>query len=226
MQAPSKTTPTAVCFRLSLYHRKMLERFAEHQALLARIGTAESQYRSTHDDYESAVLALVETRVRVRIADYFADQRAKLLELAARGADGGRAGPITKKLFPEGLRTIVQPVGPSEVTELRKLEVRLNNAGGPLAAEHLPALVKVREEYEAALAERHDGLARVGAKRELRNAAKGIWLDMYSRNQGAVREAYPRDKAMQNLFFDDFRGRAAAPPDEDVGAPAPAPTPA
>jgi hypothetical protein len=107
----------------SRYCSKMLERFAEHQALLARIGTAESQYRSTHGDYESAVLALVETRVRVRIADYFADQRAKLLELAARGADGGRAGPITKKLFPEGLRTIVQPVGPSEVTELRRVDI-------------------------------------------------------------------------------------------------------
>lgn len=93
------------------------------------------------------------------------------------------------------------------MVELRHLEDRLKALGGPIAAEHLGPLEEVRIKYEAALAMRRNALIDLGlgAKRQLRNLAREVWVEAYVANQGAVREAYPRDRRMQDLFFDDVR---------------------
>ena len=73
-----------------------------------------------------------------------------------------------------------------------------------------PEMFKVAARYQAGMD--------LGAKRELRNMARRVFLDAYAQNQAAIKEAYPRDRTMQDLFFDDVRDRAT--PAETAPAPA------
>lgn len=217
MQMPDRRTPTTVCLRLSAFHRLVLGRFTQHQRLATRVDQAERQLRTAQDTFLAALEALVEPRAKVHVIDYFSDQRVTLLHLGAKTADSGRDGPTVEALFPQGKTVVVEPIGKAQVDEVRKLEARLAALGGALAAEHLQPLQNLRTEYEAALADRNTRLTDLGGKRQLRDAAKRVWLDAYAANQGAVKESYPRDRRLQDLFFDDFRAsrRVAAEDGED-----------
>jgi len=217
MQAPSFKTPVRDCIRCSIYHRTMLAKLGDQGRLLKRIDPAEAQLVRAQAEYEEAVMKTHEPRVGVRLADYFADSRVTLVYLDAVKSDGGKPGPTTQTLFPNGRAVIIDPIGVAEITEIRHLETRLQEHGGPIASEHLKPLRKVRVEYEGAVAARDAASASVARKRELRNIAKHKWITAYLQNQGAIREAFPHDRSKQELCFDALRPRRA--PSETVVAP-------
>lgn len=215
MQAPTVKTPVDDLLRLGIYHRLVLARFPEHKRLTVRCEKAEKQLEEQQKKYAEAVRALIQPRAAVKIVDFFTDRYVNMIHLAAKLADGGREGAVTRSLFPDGKAGIVEPVGASEITEVVHLETRLEKHGGPLSAEHLEPLRKLRKEYEAAVAARLAAMKEAGAQRELRNAARRVYVEAYVANQGAIKEAYPNDRRMQDLFFDDVREARDAGGDEE-----------
>jgi hypothetical protein len=73
--------------------------------------------------------------------------------------------------------------------------------------------VALREQYETALNARKSGMETTGALRAARNLAKEDFLDVYAAVAHRVRAAYPRDRRMHDLFFDNVR---SSPELEDV----------
>lgn len=63
----------------------------------------------------------------------------------------------------------------------------------------------VRTEYETALTDRKEAMIAAAAKRAVRNAVKGDFLDPFASIGGAVREIFPRDRKRQDIFFDVLR---------------------
>lgn len=218
MQAPNLRTPVDDLIRLGIYHRLVLARFPEHKRLVTRAEKAEKQLEEQQKKYEAAVRALIQPRAAVKVIDFFTDRYVNVIHLAAKVADGGRDGATTRALFPDGKAAIVEPIGASEITEVTHLETRLEALGGPLSAEHLAPLRKLRKEYEEAVAARLTAMKEAGAQRELRNAARRVFVEAYVANQGAIKEAYPNDRRMQDLFFDDLRDAREAAEEEPAPA--------
>lgn len=216
MQAPNLRTPVDDLIRLSIYHRLVLGRFPELKRLSTRAEKAEKQLEEQQKKYEAAVRALIQPRAAVKVIDFFTDRYVNVIHLAAKVADGGREGATTRTLFPDGKAVIIEPIGSTEIIHL---ETRIETLGGPLAAEHLAPLRKLRKEYEEAVATRLQAMKDAGAQRELRNAARRVFVEAYVANQGAIKEAYPNDRRMQDLFFDDLRDARDTADEEPAPAP-------
>ncbi len=66
-------------------------------------------------------------------------------------------------------------------------------------------IVEVRTRYETALRNRTTALNFASSKRALRDAAKEDFLDTYARVASAIKGLFPRDRVMQDIFFEDVR---------------------
>ncbi len=74
----------------------------------------------------------------------------------------------------------------------------------------------LREKYDGALENRRAAGQNSRDKRAARNAAKESFIMTYVEVMALVEAAFPRDKVMQDLFFDEVRTKsAAAIADED-----------
>lgn len=63
----------------------------------------------------------------------------------------------------------------------------------------------------------------LGIARANEDGARETFVSSYDSNAGAIRQMFPRNRARQNLYFDQFRGGASA--SEDSGEPEAAPGP-
>jgi len=109
-------------------------------------------------------------------------------------------------------------VGDSQVKAMADLEGRLASAENlwPEAAGEKADVAQHREAYAAALKHRGDVGQSARNKRALRDAAKEAFITKYAEIASRVEAEFPRDSAMQDLFFDEVRAKSAlAEADED-----------
>jgi hypothetical protein len=242
LQIPTPKTPVSKCIALGLYAQSMLGLFPANPALTAlstTIGAATSALTAAQNAYAEAVIALVVPRVLVRYADYSSDMAVRASQRAAETADGIKGGKIGGAVFPGGVTPIVRPVGATQVTEMRALEGRLEAAITlwPGAGAEKAKITDERTKYEAALTARRTALEKSADLRAKRDAAKEDFLDVYAATASRVKAEFPRNRAMQDLFFDkvsdavvaeetsDEPDAADEPGDGGAAAPAtPAPT--
>ena len=224
MQHPDRTTPVDRCDGASRYAENAMAQFIEAfeppadevlqlRAQIALLLSGRTTLMLKQSDYRTAVLDCIGPRVAVTLVDLRADSVARS---AKRSAD--EAGKdVSAMVFPEGVTPIVKPVGQSEVGELIKLEARVLAAASrwsEAAAIH-ERIVQVRTRYEAALTQRTTALNAAASKRALRDAAKEDFLDNFAKVASAIKGLYPRDKALQDIFFEDVR-RSGGEDDEVV----------
>ena len=232
MQLPSANTPVATCGDLSVFTWSMLAKFPERVALTG-LGTkvlgAADALLAAEQAYKAGSRALVTARVGVRHADLMADQGVRLTLKAVQLADGQSGKKVTPQLFPNGVTPIVRPIGSAEVAELRDLEGRLDALSGAWAdaASEKAKIVALRTTYEAAIGTRRNAQQSLSDLRAARDAAREDFLDVYAEVAARVKAEFPRDRVMQDLFFDTVRVDHAADTSdaEPVPAPEPAPTP-
>jgi hypothetical protein len=224
MQVPDRKTPVTRCESLSRYAESALLQYiesfdptAEEQAQLRanidQLFTARTGLATKQADYRTAVLDCITPRVAVAIVDLRADG---VTRSAKRAAD--EAGKdVAAMVFPEGVTPIVKLFGQSEVDSLIALEGRIAAAAGRWseAAAMQTRIIEARTRYEAALANRTTALNLAASKRALRNSAKEDFLDTYAKVASAIKGLFPRDKTLQDVFFDEVRSAGSEGDGED-----------
>ena len=224
MQHPDRNTPVSRCESASRYAESAILQYVEAfeppaevadllRAQAAALLAGRVSLTTKQADYRTAVLDCIPSRVAVAIVDLRADGFTRS---AKRAAD--EAGKdVAAMVFPEGVTPIVKLFGQSEVDSLIALEGRIAAAAGRWseAAATQARIVEARTRYEAALANRTTALNLATSKRALRNSAKEDFLDTYARVASAIKGLFPRDKTLQDVFFDEVRSAGSEGDGED-----------
>jgi hypothetical protein len=93
----------------------------------------------------------------------------------------------------------------------------------PDAAAEKAKIVTARKAYEAALSARRDALQNTSNARTARDLTKEDFLSVYAEIAARVKAEYPRDRKMQDLFFDDVSAAGQdVPADEPTAGTPPA----
>jgi hypothetical protein len=179
-------------------------------SLATKLEGAASGLATAQVAYEVAVKAILPTRVDVKYENYVSDRRVRLCQQKAEMADGKRGGQIASLVYPEGSATIVRLVGASQVQAMRDLEGRLAAAEAfwTEATSEKADIEKHRVSYQAALDSRQAAGQKARDLRAARDAAKEKFLTTYAEVVSRIGAEFPRDKAMQELFFDEVRTKS------------------
>jgi hypothetical protein len=214
MQNPTMKTSVSKCLELATYAIRMFGKFptnAALTALAAELATAKSSLASAQQTYEIAIDEILPARVDVKYENHRSDRRIRQTQQKAELADGKKNGRISALVFPDGSTPITRLQGDSQIQAMADLEGRLDSATGlwPDAAIEKSEIVNHRQAYANALKSRNDIGQNVRNKRALRNAAKEAFITKYTEITSRVAAEFPRDDAMQDLFFDDVRSKSA-----------------
>ncbi len=189
------------------------------EALTAALETAASGRKALRKP-------LVKARVALRLANYLADQEIRSCGKAAEIADGGRRGPVFDALFPEGVGPVVAPAGARQIKPTEKLLERLthskNAAVIAFAQQWQPKLAAALAKLQAA-ADGHEAARKADAAAFVQETAlREEHAHTVDKLMGAVRAAFPRDRAKQDLVFPVVDDASSAAEPEEPDAPDPA----
>lgn len=225
MQTPSSKTPIFRCLAVTRYSARMLGKFATNQALTAlglQMTAAADALDAANTAYEDSKVAIIQTRVDVKYADFVSDTEVGNLLLRATLADGKPKGPIYQILAPEGKTPLVRPFGQKQVDALADLEGRINATAG-IWADHVKEAAVVhalRTDYETALAARDAAWQKAKNLRVARNVARDQFVTTYLHITLEVKQLFPKDERMQDLYFDVVERDANEPDADPAAAPA------
>jgi hypothetical protein len=214
MQTPDKTTPVSKCLELAPYATRMLGKFPGNVRLnsaRAKLQASANALENAQNDYEAAVKSILPARVDVRYENYVSDRRIRLTQQKIEIADGRRRGPIAELVLPNGSAPIVRLVGASQVAAMIDLEGRLAASAvfyADAAAEQA-AIEEHRQRYQAALDGRDNAGRLARNLRAVRDATRAQFVLDYAQVTTLVKTEFPRDRFMQDLFFDDVRSKSA-----------------
>lgn len=221
MELPGSKTPIGKSLKLGRYTARMLGKFPQSAvltALAAKMSAATSTLDAKQTAYAAAILAIVDHRVDVRHADWRADAGVRKALRVAELADGGEAGgPFASHLFPGGITPIIKPVGDTQIVAMSDLEGRyegLKDRWDAALAEKA-TIEALRVDYETALKGRRQAGLTAGARRAERDLAKEDFLDVIAAIAGAIKQEHPRNRPLQDLFFDEVSAKAAGSSDDD-----------
>lgn len=215
MQKPTKKTPDSKCFDLTVHAVRMFGKFPDNKVLTdlgSKLAAAGQAFEDAHDKHFEAVKAILPTRVDVKFENLTSDRRIRLTQQKAEMVDGKKAGKIGLQAFPEGSTPIVRLVGESQVKEMTRLVGQLEALAPlwPEAVSESQAIAQCRDSYAKALEGRTQAGKNATALRAVRNVAKEMFLTTYAEVVSRVEAEFPRDSAMQELFFDDVRSASTA----------------
>ena len=235
MQTPDKKTPVPKNHDLAAYSARMLGKFTANPVLMelaARMLAAGEGLAASQRVYKEAVLAILPARVDVKYENFVSDQRIRRTLKKAELADDRANGPIVTAVFPNGANAIIRLQGKSQVEAMVDLEGNLDAAKAlwPDAVNEMAEVREYRERYDAAILGRRAAGQAARNLRVERDAERARFLMTYAEIASRVQAEFPRDKAMQDLFFDDVRTRSTAEqaegdedvPEDDAAAPPPA----
>lgn len=214
MQTPSMDTPVSKCVELATYAVRMFGKFSTNvvlAGLAADMTAVKNHLVATQNDYEAAVQDILPARVDVKYENYVSDRRISQTRQKAEMADGKKGGRILTSVFPDGSKPITRLLGDSQITAMANLEGRLEAAVSlwPEAAAEKADIARHRESYQTALRRRDAVGQNVRDKRALRTAAKQAFILKYVEITNRVKAEFPGDDALQDLFFDEVRGKSA-----------------
>lgn len=218
MQVPGSQTPITRCLTLGAFAGQMLGKFPENTRLVElsqRMFEGVDTLRAAEQNVAARLQALLLARVDLGYADYDSDQATRSSKKRAEIADGVAGGHIVSRVFPDGIANITRRFGESQIVAMRTIETRLDNARSiwPEAGDELTRLQSSRERYETALAARNQAQQDVRDARDARNATRERFIDLYVEITNRVKAEFPRNRVLQDLFFDQVRTRPT-PADE------------
>ncbi|MEP7125517.1 MAG: hypothetical protein ABJE95_31580 [Byssovorax sp.] len=201
----------------------MLSKFPQNPTLAQlaiKMDTAGAVLDDVQTKYITAVKSIIRARVDVKFADWSADNVVRVAMRAAEMADGKVGGPIASKLFPSGITPIIKPIGATQVQEMHDLEgwYDVVLAIWPDAAVEKSKVVAARKVDEDALNARRDALQNASNARTARDLTKEDFLSVYAEIGARVKAEYPRERKMQDLFFDDVSSAGQDTPADEPSA--------
>ena len=150
---------------------------------------------------------MIVPRVGVRFAENAMEKVIRQVALQAHGSDNNATGgPAFKALFPNGLDAELRPIGPSQVAAAVALRERLNTqpAAAKVKAQVMDDFGKALAVFKAAIDARQAGDTKVSQARATESGARERFVFAYDSNIGAIRQLFPRDRAQQDLHFDEI----------------------
>lgn len=224
MQLPSEKTPVSKCIDLAQHAGRMLGKFTANAALVdlaVRMQAAGGALLDAQQAYEAAVRAILPTRVDVKYIDFVADRLVQRVQRRAELADDRKGGVIATQVLPKGASAVTRLRGASQVKAMIDLEgdIKAVQSRWPEAVDVLAEVTQHRQQYQTALEGRRAAGQAAHDLRAERNAEKLRFLSTYAEIASLVKAQFPRDKQMQELFFDEVRTRSAgqiAESDDDL----------
>lgn len=222
MQTPNSKTPIPRCLALAHYAAWMLGKFASNSDLVAlsqQMTAAADALEAASTAYEDSKRAIIRARVDVKYADFLSDSEVQNLLRRAELADGKSGGPIYRVLAPDGKTPLIKPFGQSQVDVLEDLKGRIE-AATPLwadAPKELGTVQKIQTDYSTAITTRTTAWNTAKKLRVARNVAKDQFVTAYVHITLEVKQLFPRDPRMQDLFFDEVE-KDQNEPEAEAGA--------
>jgi hypothetical protein len=222
MQLPNRKTPVWKCLGLAAFSGRMLAKHDENPILAvlgSKLDGVRGELRTAERHLEDMNEVLVLARVDVVYENHASDRWLRRLQKRAEIVDGCKGGRLYTRLFPDGAQAIIRRQGMPQVERMKLLELRMAAIQDwPDAPAQLAELALHRSRYEAAVMARTAAEQRVESARIARNEVKERFLDTYDEIAGQIRSLFPRDRRMQDLFFDTItskgRGHGGAPDEE------------
>jgi hypothetical protein len=210
---------STVLLGLGRFHLAALAQSAETKGLATAFQPTQDALASATAARERAEVDLAAPRVAARFSEFALERAIREIALLAHGADNNTgSGPTFRALFPEGLDAELRPRGAAQLAAANRLRARLNGqpaavgVRGQVATTFDSALAALGAALEARqTAERALGIARANE-----DGARETFVAAYDSNAGAIRQLFPRQRAHQDLHFDDFRERRVTTDDGDV----------
>lgn len=185
-----------------------LTAFPETQPLAPPLAKLNDELEAAHTERRARRKALVKARAELRLANYLVDQVIRHVHRAAQAADGGRRGPATGELFPEGLAPAVAPHGGRQIKPTEELVDRFARSKvesvARIGAEWLPRLqprLTVLRAADDAVKAAND--AYVGAFR-VEIALRAEHLTHVDDLVEKVRAAVSGDRMQQDVIFPEL----------------------
>lgn len=221
-------TPIEKCQHLSIYTCTMLGHFPDNPTLTALktgLEGSTNNYLAKNRAYQEAGIARIGPRVALKYRDHMTDRGLRAIQSAAEVADGKRGGKLSNMVMPDGLSPAIKPFGEAQVKQLDGVADRLGNMGNvwPDSPKHLATTVEMKKQYADCLKNRDDSVRGEATARAARDIAKEEFLDTYAMVAARIKAEYPRDRAMQELFFDKVDSDTGSAEPENEQAPADAP---
>lgn len=198
-----------------------LQVFPETLPLASPFGQLNEQLDGAHVARRGLRKEVLKASAALRFACFEVHQIIRMTHHGAQNADGGRRGPITVDLFPEGVSPAVTAKGAEQIRPTEELVGRFQRSklagvaalGASWVPQIQPALDRLRA---AATAHQAARAAHLAAFRE-EVAVRHEHLRQVDRIMGLVKAAFPGDRARQDVIFPDVgRRKGAAEAEDDV----------
>lgn len=197
-----------------------VRQFDETKGLEPSILESNASLRTAHEARRAARQPLLEARVELRLAGYAFDQAVRSFVRQAIVADGGKAGPITKAVAPQGITPIIAPRGRRQIPVAQKFvsDVAASKAAG------------VRELRIAAFAPVEAAFERLVAAGAAYEAAQSAYLSAFTVELAEraahrthmkhcvamIRAAFPDDRERQRVVLPDADEPRVRSDDDDA----------
>jgi len=220
MQVPMSTMASNVLLGLGRFHLAALAQSDATKGLATAFQPTQDALAAAKTGREQAEDALIAPRVGARFAEFGLERVLRQIALQAHAADNNTDhGAAFKALFPNGLDAELRPRGAAQLTASTALRGRLDTQ--PAAA---GVKAQCMKDFDAALATLGGALeARrmaeraLGIARATEDGARETFISAYDSNAGAIRQMFPRNRAQQDLHFDEFRVQRSASDDDNGG---------
>lgn len=223
MQLPSLHTPVNKCIELAQYTETALtamsDKYSELSDLHATLTAAREQTQTAVDQTQSLIAQRKDKRVASRMADLLADEGIRNLKRAAESAQGMEGGYVSV-LFPDGMSPMVRLQGVSQIGEMKDLEHRLAGLEGWAgASDEAKKLAALRESYEQAVDAQAKLEASIRKSIIERESAKANLVTVFDQVARSIQIRFPRNRRMQDVFFDRFRTRRVEIEEDETDTP-------
>jgi hypothetical protein len=209
---------------LGSYHLAALAQSEGTKALASAFQPVQDALQAAATARVQAEKAMILPRVAVRFAENAMERVIRQVALLAHAADNNATtGPAFKALFPDGLEGELRPIGASQVLAAASLRERLDTqpAAAKVKAQAMDDFDKALAIFKAAIDARHAGDVKVSQARATESGARERFVSAYDSDIGAIRQLFPRDRAQQDLYFDDSASNHA--PSSGTGGDTPTP---
>jgi hypothetical protein len=186
------------------------------------------------DDLQAAAAARVQAeeamgapRIVVRFSEKALEKVIREIALLAHTLDNNTTtGPAFKALFPSGLDAEVSPRGAAQVAAAVSLRERLDSqpAATKVKAQVMDKFDQALAAFRLAIDARQAAESKVSQTRAAEFGARERFVKAYDSNMGAIRQLFPRDRAQQDLYFEEAPTPRSSPEDNGGDTPTP-PTP-
>ncbi len=213
MQTVSVTMASRSLLKVGKYHLVTVGRSPETQGLGTAFKPAHDGLAAARAARELAEDALIEPRANVRFVEAELEMVLRDIADEAHRQDRRASGELAfKAIFPNGLDAEVRPRGPGQLTVATALRVRLDSlpAAAAVKAVKLKDLDAAMAALGAALEARRMAEQALGLARANEDGARETFVSSYDSNAGAIRQLFPRNRARQNLYFDQIRAEPSA----------------